>query len=40
MGEGMTGMMWGMGLIHILGLILVGLMIAALIKYLFFGGRN
>lgn len=30
------GMMWGMGLMGLLGIILVALAIAALIKYLFF----
>nr|QCL09878.1 putative membrane protein [Rhizobium rhizogenes] len=30
------GMMWGMGLAAILGLVVVGLLIAALIKYLFY----
>jgi len=34
--EGMGGMMWGMGLFWLLGLTLVILSIAALIKYLFF----
>nr|QCL09245.1 putative membrane protein [Rhizobium rhizogenes] len=31
-----SGMMWGMGLAAILGLVVVGLLIAALIKYLFY----
>lgn len=31
-----SGMMWGMGLTGIVGIILVSLVIAALIKYLFF----
>jgi len=30
------GMMWGMGLLGILGLVVIVLVIAALIKYLFF----
>jgi hypothetical protein len=30
------GMMWGMGLIGVLAIILVVLVIAALVKYLFF----
>ena len=43
MGNGMMNsgnMMWGMGLMHILVLILIGLAIAALIKYLFFSGTK
>lgn len=32
-----NGMMWGMGLAALLGLVMVVLVIAALIKYLFFG---
>lgn len=31
-----SGMVWGMGLAAILGLVVVGLLIAALIKYLFY----
>ncbi|ETR79352.1 hypothetical protein X566_00110 [Afipia sp. P52-10] len=31
-----SGMMWGMGLAGIVGIILIALVIAALIKYLFF----
>ncbi|KSV92955.1 hypothetical protein N184_22660 [Sinorhizobium sp. GL28] len=31
-----SGMMWGMGLAGLLGIIVVVLVIAALIKYLFF----
>ncbi len=31
-----TGTMWGMGLAGLLGIILIVLVIAALIKYLFF----
>ena len=35
-GEGMTsGMMWGMGLTWLLALVLLGLGIAALVKYVF-----
>jgi hypothetical protein len=34
------GAMWGMGLFGLLGIILVGLVIAALVKYLFFDGRG
>jgi hypothetical protein len=30
------GMMWGMGLMGIIGIILIALIIAALLKYLFF----
>lgn len=30
------GMMWGMGLFGLIGLIVLGLVIAALVKYLFF----
>ena len=30
------GVMWGMGLWHLLGLIVLALMIAALVKYVFF----
>lgn len=36
----MGGMMWGMGLFGLLILILVILLIAALIKYLFFNDRK
>jgi hypothetical protein len=32
----MSGMMWGMGLFGVLGLVLVLLLIAALVKYVFF----
>lgn len=43
MGMGMTdcmgGMMWGMGILGILGAILLILGIAALVKYLFAGKR-
>ena len=35
----MMPMMWGMSLIHVGALVVVGLVIAALIKYLFFSGR-
>jgi len=39
--NGMGGMMWGMGLLGLLGLVLIGLGIAALVKYLFFSrGRK
>jgi hypothetical protein len=31
-----SGMMWGMGVAGIIGIVVVGLLIAALIKYLFF----
>ncbi len=31
-----SGMMWGMGLAGLLGIIVIVLVIAALIKYLFF----
>ena len=31
-----SGMMWGMGLYGLIGLVLIALIIAALIKYLFF----
>lgn len=30
------GMFWGMGLVHLLGLVVVALVIAALVKYVFF----
>lgn len=30
------GMMWGMGLAGLIGLVLIALVIAALVKYLFF----
>lgn len=30
------GMMWGMGLVGLIGLVLIALVIAALVKYLFF----
>lgn len=36
MHEGMDGMMWGMGIGHILVLVIALLVIAALIKYVFF----
>jgi hypothetical protein len=32
----MTDMMWGMGLAHLLVIVLVILAVAALVKYLFF----
>lgn len=35
--QDMSWMMWGMGLIWILGLVVLVLVIAALVKYLFFG---
>ena len=38
--DGMGGMMWGMGLFGLLILALVILLIAALIKYLFFAGKR
>lgn len=38
--NGMGGMMWGMGLLWLLVLALVGLGIAALVKYLFFSRRR
>lgn len=40
--DGMTGggMMWGMGLFWLLGLVVLVLAAAALIKYLFFGDRR
>lgn len=31
-----SGMMWGMGLAGLLGLLIVALVLAALIKYVFF----
>ena len=40
MQDGIMPMMWGMGLMHILVLIVLGLAIAALVKYLFFGGKK
>lgn len=36
MNDMMGGMMWGMGLAGLIGLVLVALVIAALVKYLFF----
>ena len=37
MGDGtMHGMMWGMGLFGLVGLLLLTLIVAALIKYVFF----
>jgi hypothetical protein len=36
MHDGMSGMMWGMGLGHLLVLVVALLVIAALIKYIFF----
>ena len=30
------GMFWGMGLMHVVGAIIVALVIAALLKYVFF----
>lgn len=38
--EGMGGMIWGMGLLGLVVLIILALLIAALIKYLFFDGRR
>lgn len=40
--DGMTGggMMWGMGLFWLLGLVVLVLAVGALIKYLFFNGRD
>jgi hypothetical protein len=39
--EGMTGMMWGMGLVWLLAVVVLILGAAALIKYVFFGrGRR
>jgi len=38
--NGMGGMMWGMGLLWLLVFVLVGLGIAALVKYLFFSQRR
>lgn len=40
MTNGMGGMMWGMGLFGLLILMLVILLIAALIKYLFYDKRG
>jgi hypothetical protein len=37
--DGHGGMMWGMGLFGILGIVVLVLLLAALIKYLFFS-RN
>jgi hypothetical protein len=34
--DGMGGMMWGMGIGHLLVLVVALLVIAALIKYIFF----
>lgn len=34
--DGMDGMMWGMGIGHLLILVIALLVIAALIKYVFF----
>jgi hypothetical protein len=39
-GGDMNGMMAGMGLVWLLGAIMLLLGAAALIKYLFFGGRR
>ena len=36
----MGGMMWGMGIYGLLTLTLVILLVAALVKYLFFGRRG
>lgn len=36
MQDGMGGMMWGMGIGHLLVLVVALLVIAALIKYVFF----
>jgi hypothetical protein len=36
MHEGMDGMMWGMGLGHLLVVVIAVLVVAALIKYVFF----
>ena len=35
-----SGMMWGMGLFGLLGILVLILLIAALIKYLFFSGNK
>lgn len=37
---GIPAMMWGMGLVWVLVVIVLVLGIAALVKYLFFGGRR
>ena len=34
------GMMWGMGLLGLLGVVVLALAAAALVKYLFFDGRR
>lgn len=36
MQNGIDGMMWGMGLWGLVGLVVVALVIAALVKYVFF----
>ena len=36
MHDGMSGMMWGMGAIWLVTVVVLALLIAALIKYLFF----
>jgi tellurite resistance protein TehA-like permease len=38
--DGMGGMMWGMGLLWLLLVIVLILAAAALVKYLWFGGRR
>ncbi|MFU0504696.1 MULTISPECIES: hypothetical protein [Phyllobacteriaceae] len=38
--EGMTGMMWGMGLVWLLAVVVLVLGAAALVKYVFFAGRR
>ena len=40
MGGGIPAMMWGMGLVWLLVVVVLVLGIAALVKYLFFGGRR
>jgi len=39
-GNGMGAMMWGMGLLWLLVVVLIVLGVAALAKYVFFGGNH
>jgi hypothetical protein len=36
MNDGMSGMMWGMGVVWLFTVVVLALVVAALIKYLFF----
>ena len=38
--EGMSSMMWGMGVVWLLAVVVLALGAAALVKYVFFSGRR